>query len=177
MPIMGANSRLGVAPLRAVLAGGVAVGATSNLSDDPAIMVFIGLVAGIIATTGYVKGTIPTNIDTCGINNLYGMPSIFGGIVSIVHSEAFWVDQLCAVICTLVAACLAGIFTGVLLNCFDAPKKPFSDATFWDCAGDVFVGKQPPPPPPPKNPMFESGGGARPALSSVIAKRGKDCDP
>ena len=47
----------------------------------------IGCIGGIVSTFGYIKLTsfleekIGLN-DTCGINNLHGIPGILGGILS-----------------------------------------------------------------------------------------------
>ena len=74
--------------LNASLAGGVAIGAPSGVVVNPAISLFIGIFAGIISTAGYIKLSkviedCPLGIhDTCGVNNLHGIPGILGGIIS-----------------------------------------------------------------------------------------------
>ncbi len=73
--------------LNASLAGGVIIGAPSSLFTNPAAALTCGLLAGIISTFGfiylskYLNGKIGL-IDTCGVNNLHGIPGILGGILS-----------------------------------------------------------------------------------------------
>ncbi|XP_049875416.1 ammonium transporter Rh type B [Pectinophora gossypiella] len=70
------------------LAGGVAVGAVCNMHIQPGGAILIGIGAGILSVAGYrfltpwltKKGLL----DTCGVNNLHGMPGIYSGIISII---------------------------------------------------------------------------------------------
>eukprot|EP01084_Bolivina_argentea_P174065 301515_1 len=69
------------------LAGGVAVGAAANLFLTPSGAMGVGLIAAILSTVGFhfITPYIERKFgiwDTCGINNLHGMPGILGGIVS-----------------------------------------------------------------------------------------------
>jgi len=63
----------------ATLAGGVMVGVTCNYSPGAAL---IGIIAATISVVGYnvVQPSINDTFlhDTCGINNLHGLPSIAG---------------------------------------------------------------------------------------------------
>jgi len=73
----------------ATLAGGVAVGATADMMLTPVGALIVGSFAGILSTWGYSKlspwlADKFSILDTCGVNNLHGMPSILGGILSIV---------------------------------------------------------------------------------------------
>jgi len=73
----------------ATLAGGVAVGATADMILTPVGAIIIGSFAGILSTWGYSKltpflGERWKLLDTCGVNNLHGMPSLLGGVLSIV---------------------------------------------------------------------------------------------
>jgi ammonium transporter Rh len=75
--------------LNATLAGGVAIGASSGVLYQPSAAIAIGFVAGVISTLGfhYLTPKLETLIglyDTCGINNLHGIPGVFGGLVSAV---------------------------------------------------------------------------------------------
>jgi len=72
----------------ATLAGGVAVGATADMVLTPAGALLIGACAGVLSTWGYSYATpmIERKLkikDTCGVNNLHGMPSILGGLLSV----------------------------------------------------------------------------------------------
>lgn len=72
----------------ATLAGGVAVGACADMIITPVGAVIIGSFAGIISTCGFRYLTPYLrdrwNIcDTCGVNNLHGMPSLMGGLISV----------------------------------------------------------------------------------------------
>ena len=69
----------------ATLAGGVAVGSSSDLVIQPWGALVIGLVAGAVSVVGYerIQPFLSRCIgldDTCGVNNLHGMPGVIGGI-------------------------------------------------------------------------------------------------
>jgi ammonium transporter Rh len=69
----------------ATLAGGVAVGSSSDLVIQPWGAVLIGVIAGIVSVVGYTKlqpclSRCMGLHDTCGVNNLHGIPGIIGGI-------------------------------------------------------------------------------------------------
>ncbi|GFV54683.1 ammonium transporter Rh type B [Trichonephila clavipes] len=71
----------------ATLAGGVAIGSTANMMVHPYGAMMIGTLAGLISTMGYRFATpfLKKNLkihDTCGVNNLHGMPGILAGIIS-----------------------------------------------------------------------------------------------
>jgi len=72
----------------ATLAGGVTIGAIADMNLGPAAAMAVGVAAGLLSCYGYVKVQpwLETKYglsDTCGINNLHGMPSILGGLFSI----------------------------------------------------------------------------------------------
>jgi ammonium transporter Rh len=69
----------------ATLAGGVAVGSSSDLVIQPWGAILIGCVAGIISVTGYVyiQPMLAKQFgldDTCGVHNLHGLPGIVGAL-------------------------------------------------------------------------------------------------
>ena len=87
----------------AVLAGGVAVGATADMLLQPYGAVTAGTIAGVLSCLGYKVGhgvvSVGNNVgvqvmggwlfdklrihDTCGVNNLHGMPGLLGGLLSV----------------------------------------------------------------------------------------------
>jgi len=75
----------------ATLAGGVAVGACSDLVIQPWGAITTGCVAGTVSSLGfmflqpYLLKKIGLH-DTCGIHNLHGMPGIIGGIGGVISS-------------------------------------------------------------------------------------------
>ncbi|KAM7314082.1 ammonium transporter Rh type A [Ixodes scapularis] len=71
------------------VAGGVAMGATADMMVHPYGAFIIGSVAGALSVFGYkfITPFLSRRLrihDTCGINNLHGMPGILAGIVSAV---------------------------------------------------------------------------------------------
>ncbi|CAH2041138.1 unnamed protein product, partial [Iphiclides podalirius] len=72
------------------LAGGVAVGAVCNMHITAGGAVAIGIGAGILSVLGYSlltpKLTKLGVIDTCGVNNLHGMPGIYSGLLSVLFA-------------------------------------------------------------------------------------------
>ena len=73
----------------ATLSGGVIVGATADMILQPAGAVTAGSLAGLVSTLGYkiLGGKLFQRLgihDTCGVNNLHGMPGILAGLLSVV---------------------------------------------------------------------------------------------
>jgi len=122
----------------ATLAGGVAMGACSDLRLDPGGALLIGAVAGFISVFGFVflSPALTKCIglrDTCGVHNLHGMPGVLGGIVSIIatavatrakygnaefedhfpHLDNQALYQLIALLITLGIAIVSGLVVGV----------------------------------------------------------------
>lgn len=148
------SKRMAPVPIQnATLAGGVAIGATANLPMGPFAAVVVGCVAGVISCTGFCRPLIPGKFDTCGINNLHGMPGIFGAIFSALIP--MWLKcprqgvlggftevcpdigrpthQLMGLVGTLVISALTGALTGVILKKVGSPVAAFNDEAFWDC--------------------------------------------
>jgi len=146
----------------ATLAGGVAVGSSSDLVIGPWAAMLMGVIAGAVSTLGYIyvspflerKGLR----DTCGINNLHGMPGVIGGIGGIFSagfagdsaygsniSEIFaargegrsaWDQagyQACALLTTLGISISSGYIVGKLLTSrlFNQEQNAFSDESHW----------------------------------------------
>lgn len=70
----------------ATLAGGVAVGAVADLAVQPYGALLIGSFSGVLSVIGYEYLTPllkRINLhDTCGVNNLHGMPGLMSGLLS-----------------------------------------------------------------------------------------------
>ncbi|XP_063786465.1 ammonium transporter Rh type C [Pseudophryne corroboree] len=77
----------------ATLAGGVAVGTAAEMMLTTYGSLIVGFICGIISSLGfaYLSPLLANKLnllDTCGINNLHGMPGIIGGIVGAVTAAA-----------------------------------------------------------------------------------------
>ncbi|KAE9552927.1 hypothetical protein FO519_003869 [Halicephalobus sp. NKZ332] len=71
------------------LAGGVAIGTTANVVLNPFHALVLGTIAGVLSVVGYTYVTPFLDkkfkiTDTCGVNNLHGMPGILAGLASAV---------------------------------------------------------------------------------------------
>lgn len=83
----------------ATLAGGVAIGTSCDMYLTPGGALAIGVFAGAWSVVGYTKiqGLLETHwsvYDTCGVNNLHGMPGIIAGIVGFLATAGFDKDDL-----------------------------------------------------------------------------------
>jgi len=129
----------------ASLAGGVAVGSSSDLVVGPYVAILIGLAGGFVSVTGYVYLTPKLNkmgiYDVCGIHNLHGMPGVIGAVAGAISaaaasteeygshvgdifparshgrtaSEQGWY-QAATLGCTLAFAIVGGLFTGFIVG-------------------------------------------------------------
>jgi len=147
----------------ATLAGGVAIGASSNLFTTPAGAMAIGLIAGSISTLGFnrIQGWLDERglHDTCGVHNLHGMPAIFGVlVVAVVCSQTKpenfspgeyesmfplgakqWSAQLLGGLATLGVSLVSGLIVGRLVSsdCFhNSARANFNDDVEWEVAND-----------------------------------------
>jgi ammonium transporter Rh len=134
----------------ATLAGGVSIGAVANLNIQPAGALAVGCAAGLLSTFGYskVQGFLLEKLglhDTCGIHNLHGMPSVLGGILSILL-PAFGLkqgkagpigtvsNQLLGVVLTLCVSIVTGLLTGCAMKIFKDDADFFNDKMYWEVA-------------------------------------------
>lgn len=119
----------------AMLAGGVAIGATVNLVG-PLTGWIIGFLAGIISTLcfyflhDWLNKTTGV-LDTMGVHNLHGVPGIFGGLVAMVVAGAP-LAQLWAIIGAVLIALVTGAITGMILKLFKEPSHMLDDAEAFD---------------------------------------------
>lgn len=114
----------------AALAGGVAIGSTCDVTT-PGYAMLIGIAAGALSVIGYsiiapklqklIKGT-----DTCGINNLHGMPGILGGVVAIFITGKAG-TQLLGIVVTVCVAFLCGKITGAVISLLGKKEILYSD--------------------------------------------------
>ena len=149
----------------ATLAGGVAVGTVANMIIQPWGALFIGTLAGIVSVLGYNYATPFLNNtfkihDTCGVNNLHGMPALIAGVAGIICARLASKDtyhdsltnvfearetrtgakqsvyQLIAVVVTLGISIASGLITGFIIRqkIFDPPRREqvFDDETYWE---------------------------------------------
>lgn len=144
----------------ATLAGGVAIGCTANLTMSGFGAIMIGIATGLVSAFGfnviqpYLERTINLH-DTCGINNLHGMPSIIGAIASILlagykgdqknhHDSAIyglsansqWWRQWVAILLCIGFAIGAGAVVGFIVRAL-RPKEEvteFQDEAWWEVA-------------------------------------------
>merc|ERR1719498_288115 len=96
----------------------------------------IGMVAGSISTAGFCSPLIDSATDTCGINNLHGMPGIFGGLMSAVvpliisdkTPEVSPGPQLIGLAGTLAISGVTGFITGKIMAAVGPEvDEPYSD--------------------------------------------------
>ena len=114
----------------AALAGGVAIGSTCDMTT-PGYAMLIGIAAGALSVVGYsiigpkleklIKGT-----DTCGINNLHGMPGILGGVVAIFITGNAEI-QLLGIFVTIAVAFICGQLTGAVISLLGKKELLYSD--------------------------------------------------
>lgn len=141
----------------ATLAGGVAVGAICHMKLAFSDSLLVGVAGGLLSVVGYARIQPFLEArglhDSCGINNLHGMPSLLGGVASVilvaykgpeghdfpavlVHRDIQWYHQIIAILFTLGAAVPSGIATACvlrLLKCSD-DNCLFEDTPYWEVA-------------------------------------------
>lgn len=144
----------------ATLAGGVAIGAACHLTLGVEDCLLIGAGAGFISTLGFarIQEKVETYLhihDTCGINNLHGLPSLLGGFASVIlaaykgggddkvkdypevmlHRDQ-WEGNLLAILLTLGTAISSGLATGYFMRFFSYETMFYSDEPYWEVMDD-----------------------------------------
>ncbi|CAH0400164.1 unnamed protein product [Chilo suppressalis] len=148
------------------LAGGVAVGAICNMHISPGGAIAIGIGAGLLSVLGYrfltPKLASIGILDTCGVNNLHGMPGLYSGLLSVLFAALATKEkygetdlfnifeameggrtaanqalyQFIALAVTLVLSLVSGYITGLLtkLPIFDSLKdtEKYDDEINWE---------------------------------------------
>jgi ammonium transporter Rh len=145
----------------ATLAGGVAIGCLADLHINPGCALLVGAFCGFLSTWGYnfLQPYLCESHglhDTCGINNLHGMPSIAGALISVFvagiasdHAQESSyhykqgrqaVAQFAGLLLTLVYAIVTGLATGALMKTVGPPEgvdiKKFQDACWWEISAE-----------------------------------------
>mmetsp|Transcript_16462 Transcript_16462/g.24020 ORF Transcript_16462/g.24020 Transcript_16462/m.24020 type:complete len:515 (+) Transcript_16462:14-1558(+) len=135
------------------LAGGVAIGATARLAMGPGMAFIVGLAAGLVSVLGYFYSSPFLEkkfgiYDTCGVGNLHGYPSVFGGLLSILlvylypnpdllqHAVGMQsLVQLGAVTATIISASVTGYLTGIVVLAINpsyfASVPDYEDMVWW----------------------------------------------
>jgi len=140
------NKRLDMVHIQnATLAGGVAMGSSANFAMPGYAALLIGAAAGLISTLGYIyltpflTKTISLH-DTCGVNNLHGMPGIMGAIFSMIIGASVGgiagfsvVMQVKALFCTLGVSLAGGLLTGFVVKFagLKENREVYEDNEYW----------------------------------------------
>ena len=142
------------------LAGGVAMGAVCDLTLNGSDSLLIGFAAGTVSTFGYnrVQEFLEHKFnihDTCGINNLHGMPSLVGGAATtilaaikaskhhdvpspFIHRDQA-LDQFISILFTLGMSISSGLVTGYILNLIRPDENItefYCDEPYWEIMDD-----------------------------------------
>lgn len=132
------------------LAGGVAIGASARLDIGPGGAIVLGALAGVVSVFGYIHATpfLQDRLsiyDTCGVGNLHGLPSILGGLASLVFvaldSSADFLEysvgsqiarQIGGIATTLGVSIVSGYATGKFIGMFaEEDKGNYKDDSWW----------------------------------------------
>jgi len=132
----------------ATLAGGVAVGACADMMVTPGGALIVGALAGLLSVCGFrfVQPFLLEKLkihDSCGVNNLHGMPGLLGGFLSVlmagIATESSYkhvsslteifpelanegtaagqaLSQFLAILVTLGFAIVGGLITGLIMH-------------------------------------------------------------
>jgi len=156
----------------ATLAGGVAVGSSSDLVIEPWGAALIGIIAGTISVLGYIHLSPYLEkkfglVDVCGIHNLHGVPGIMGGVGGAISALAAGDSkyganvasifpardhrsaseqggyQLLALIITLGVSVFSGMTFGYISTCLARETEEFHDMSHWELPEDEEHQDQP----------------------------------
>lgn len=116
----------------AMLAGGVSIGASVDVVG-PGLAWLVGAAAGIISAWSFLYlndrlGARLKVLDSMGVNNLHGLPGIFGGLIAIVLTNAPAGTQLAATFGAVAIALVTGLITGGILRLLGRPSIAMDDA-------------------------------------------------
>jgi ammonium transporter Rh len=152
------NKRISTVDIQnATLAGGVAIGASSNLAITPFFAMLVGVIAATVSTLGFNKlqPIVEERLkihDSCGVHNLHGMPAVIGSLAVAIattipathafagaqpfpRGDAQWAGQLEGALLTLVTAVLGGLAVGwIVKKALPNGHTQFTDAPFWTVA-------------------------------------------
>ena len=142
----------------ATLAGGVAMGAICHMTLNLSHCILIGFAAGLASTYGFARIQPILDSwglhDTCGVHNLHGIPSLIGGIASVIlvaykgkrdhdvpdviteHDQ--WRDQFAAIMMTLALAIPSGLVVGFLMSLVHphSGTEFYADTPYWEVMDD-----------------------------------------
>lgn len=151
--------------LNATLAGGVMIGTSCDLFTSVSGAMVVGFAAGILSTIGFNKLSeiLYEKLgihDTCGVNNLHGLPGIIAAIIGAIctstashtvygnslysmfpeiehgrTARAQMGFQFAALFSSFFISLISGILTGFIIRCkiFNSltVDQCFDDALFW----------------------------------------------
>lgn len=121
------------------------------------------MIAGVVSCSGFnlIQGILDRMglHDSCGVNNLHGMPSIVGGIFSVIFAyhkgplghdapQVYWAPdytnqgshQLMGIAVTLAMSITTGLITGAVMKIMRPEgTEDFVDCEWWEVAEIPYV--------------------------------------
>jgi ammonium transporter Rh len=143
--------------LNATLAGGVAIGSSSDLVVASYVSILVGFAAGGISVVNfhYLGPLLKSKLgihDTCGVNNLHGIPGVMGGLIGAITAGTATASvygdavtnifpamangrtageqagfQLAALVTSIGISVAGGLITGLVCKQIPGIPEPFSD--------------------------------------------------
>jgi len=120
----------------ATLAGGIAVGACCDMIITPFGSVLIGGIAGVLSTLSF-KYLAPflaekcNLLDTCGVHNIHGVSSVFGGLLSVLFAGMATTEEYDQ----YNVHALTDSTKSSLLLVFPRPEDPMEEVHVWGDGG------------------------------------------